>query len=119
MSRGSKCDCLRKEWRVRGSVVGSYLVKDFREFLDVAFGVFHCATAVEVGGPRWRLRQRLRGAFVEHLGHERDQVADDARVLDEVFNDRIGELRLFEIEVARWFAVVVHSYLFVIPTAAD
>ena len=47
------------------------------------------------------MRQCFGAVFVKHLGHERDQVADNTRVLDQVLDDRIGELGLGEVEIAR------------------
>jgi len=102
------------------------LIEDLGEAFYVALRSFHRTPAVEICGPGWSLRQGFGCVFVEHSGHERDQVADDARVLDEIFDNRIGESRLFEVEVARRCGCVGLAGLFgfvghliFVPTAAN
>ena len=74
-------------------------LKYLREPFDIRSSLFQCAPAVEISGPCRRLREGLGRIFVEHLGHHRDQITDDAVVLDQSFNDRISQPRLLIIEI--------------------
>ena len=78
---------------------------DLRKLFHVGAGAFHSPAAIKVGGPDWSLGERFRRVLVERLGHKRDQIADDARVLEQRFDNRVGETRLFLIEIA-WLIVV-------------
>src|SRR5205085_3033822 len=89
--------------RQRLSVCGviTESLHDLCELLHICACAFESAAAVEVGGPVRRVGEGFDGVGVERLCHERDEVADDARVLQERLNDRVGEARLREIEIAR------------------
>jgi hypothetical protein len=69
------------------------------ETFHLSARAFHGAAAIKVCGPDWCLRKRFRRVFIERLGHERDQIADDARVIEQRLDNRVGEARLLLIEI--------------------
>src|SRR5712691_5250974 len=74
---------------------------DLRKLFHVGASALQRAAAIEVGGPNWRLRKRFGGVLVERLGHERDQIAHDASVLEERFDYFVSKASLLRIEIAR------------------
>jgi len=74
-------------------------VEYLRERFHIRSRLFQRSTAIEISSPRRRLCERLRRVLVEHLGHHRDQVTDNAVVLDQAFNDRVRQPRLLEIKI--------------------
>lgn len=75
------------------------------KLLDVLTRMLHLAAAFEIGLPLRGQGQGLGGVGVEGLGHQRDQVADYASVVEQRFNDRMRQFSLTEFGCFRFRGV--------------
>lgn len=81
---------IRDDERLVGFGFGDHANKLF----DIRARRLHPPPAFEVRPPLRRLREGFLRVFIQRLGHQRNQIADHARVIEQRFDNRMGQFAL-------------------------
>lgn len=95
------CDAENSGLNTSTLIVIRFAPVNLDKLFNLSAGGFHAPAAFKISLPLRRQRERFRRVLIEGLSHQSNQVADYCRVLEQRFDDRMGQFEL--IEFFGWF----------------